>query len=195
MVDGPQSKPSPDNQSNGESLHERPTILDYGKPAPRNRLIRVGRSVLRVIAIVAPIYLIVFGISKGGYAYQCKQCGACANDKEVQVWGLGLKYGRVEWEGPVTKFILDGKPCQHSWEMLLGGTQGLTISSSAEGAGTRFQFVFRIEQEKNIDKVLQQRQAADATFRDLLKAALANPEAESSTQLMLSLMSSTSVSP
>lgn len=180
-----------------QALHtERAVTLDYAAPAEgRFPLFALFRPLLIFGAIVAPLLAIGSTIGTGGYGFCCARCGATATVRDFEVCGFRHRYGWRSQEGPISKFIQDGTPCDHKWEVYMGGSSGMTWRACVTGRGARHHMVWAIECEQGIDRVLEQRQAADNWFRDSLKAALANPEAESSTQLMLSLMSSTSVLP
>ncbi|MBI5762042.1 MAG: hypothetical protein HZA51_00805 [Planctomycetes bacterium] len=170
--------------------------LDYAAPAEgRFSLFALFRPLLIFIAIVAPLLAIVSTIGSGSYGFCCARCGATATVRDFEVCGFRQRYGWQSQEGPISKFIQDGTPCAHQWEVYSGGSSGLTWRACVLGRGLRHHMVWWVECEKDIDKVLEQRQAADSWFRDSLKAALANPKAESSSDFMLSLLSNRSFVP
>lgn len=157
------------------------TPLNAARGGGRSR--RIIWWVLIAAVMIGIASMGLFGQGIGRSYLSCAMCGAKADCEHLFLLGVGLTFDWRVQEGPIAKFIQNGKSCAHSWE--LAGpwrTSPLTQFNGSGGGLRRSHWVNRLElatmsrsDASNIaNHVLELESRADPYFRSKLSAAIAS---------------------
>jgi len=163
-----------------------PTIesLEYA-PVQRTPSIRpVIRLLILVVGGPMATFIAISGLERGAYGYSCAKCGAEAAVKELRWYGLGGRYGWRIVEGPVAKFLQNGKPCAHAWDLAGGGSRGWFVVSCCRGNYSRKFLVSLIEACPDPTTAMANELKKDPMFREKLAKVVQKPNADGSLELV-----------